>query len=104
MRHQLRVYAQRLDWSKNVEFAIALDHHEGYSCAKPIVLEKREEGDMISSAFTLEPQSVQFLMDELWRCGYRPSEGEGSAGQLSSVKYHLEDMRKLVFNRMGELK
>jgi len=40
---------------------------------------------------------AQEIMDELWRNGLRPSEGSGSAGQLASVKYHLEDMRKLVF-------
>lgn len=40
---------------------------------------------------------AQQLMNDLWRCGMRPTEGKGSAGQLTAVQYHLEDMRRLVF-------
>lgn len=36
-------------------------------------------------------------MDDLWRAGFRPTEGKGSAGALKAVEYHLEDMRRLVF-------
>lgn len=39
------------------------------------------------------------MMDELWQAGCRPSQGVGSVGQLESTKYHLEDMRRLVFER-----
>ncbi len=43
-------------------------------------------------------ESAQSLMDALWSCGLRPSEGQGSAGQLAAVKDHLNDMRRLVFD------
>lgn len=36
------------------------------------------------------------LMDGLYQQGIRPTE-VGTAGQLAAMKYHLEDMRKLVF-------
>ena len=39
------------------------------------------------------------LIDALWDAGVRPSNGEGSAGQLGATERHLEDMRKLVFER-----
>ena len=39
---------------------------------------------------------AQTLMDALWKSGLRPTE-VGSAGQLSAVQAHLEDMRKIVF-------
>ena len=45
----------------------------------------------------LERDSAQRLMDELWKCGIRPSEGQGSAGQLAAVQAHLKDMRELAF-------
>lgn len=45
----------------------------------------------------IESQAQQ-LMDDLWQCGVRPAEGSGSAGQLTSVQYHLEDMRKIAFD------
>lgn len=56
----------------------------------------------------LEPQPVmymketeaQVLMDSLWDCGLRPSEGSGSAGALLAVQGHLADMRKIVFKQL----
>ena len=67
--------------------------------AEPLIMKECAEGIELQPAVTLEPLAVQQLMDDLWRCGFRPSEGTGSAGQLASVKYHLEDMRKLVFEK-----
>ncbi len=40
---------------------------------------------------------AQRLMDELWGCGLRPSEGTGSAGSLAATERHLADMQKIVF-------
>lgn len=45
---------------------------------------------------TLATESAQTLMDDLWRCGLRPSEGAGSAGALSATQKHLDDMRKIA--------
>lgn len=42
----------------------------------------------------------QVLMDDLWECGIRPSEGQGSAGQLRAVENHLSDMRKITFKKL----
>ena len=42
------------------------------------------------------------LMDQLWNAGVRPSQ-EGTMGQLAATKYHLEDMRKLVFEKQEEI-
>ena len=46
---------------------------------------------------TISDEAGQQLMDELWRCGLRPTEGTGSAGSLAATQKHLEDMRSLVF-------
>ena len=46
----------------------------------------------------LGADAAQELMDSLWDCGLRPTEGAGSAGQLAAVKAHLDDMRTLVFH------
>jgi hypothetical protein len=45
----------------------------------------------------LNQESAQLLMNDLWFLGVKPSDGTGSTGQLEAVKYHLEDMRSLVF-------
>lgn len=41
-------------------------------------------------------EAAQQLIDDLWQCGLRPSEGAGSAGSLAATQRHLSDMRKLV--------
>jgi hypothetical protein len=38
-------------------------------------------------------QQAQQLMDELWQCGLRPTEGSGSAGSLAATERHLKDMQ-----------
>jgi len=46
---------------------------------------------------SLERKEAQDLMDQLWVCGVRPTEGQELSGQLKAIQYHLEDLRKLVF-------
>ncbi|EKD22450.1 MAG: hypothetical protein ACD_86C00003G0013 [uncultured bacterium] len=40
-------------------------------------------------------QQAQQLMDELWQCGLRPTEGTGSAGSLAATEKHLKDMQEI---------
>lgn len=49
----------------------------------------------------LRMDEAQQLMDSLWNCGLRPTEGSGSAGSLAATQKHLEDMRKLTFDLVG---
>ena len=70
----------------------------GVDLAQPLVFKRAEEGQFDSAPFlSLRPEEAQALMDVLWDCGLRPSEGTGSAGSLRAVERHLEDMRALVF-------
>jgi hypothetical protein len=54
------------------------------------VIEPKEE-----IVFSLD--IAQELMDGLWQCGLRPSEGTGSAGALKATENHLKDMQTIVF-------
>lgn len=63
---------------------------------KPISIEKVKEGSYSIPFVSMEIKEAQRLMDELWDCGIRPSEGSGSAGSLKATQNHLEDMRKIV--------
>lgn len=70
----------------------------GFEFATEIVFKKIEEpGIMTPPALFIKPDEAQQLMDELWRIGFRPSEGTGSAGALAATQNHLDDMRRLVF-------
>lgn len=46
--------------------------------------------------FDLDLKNAQSLMDELWECGLRPSQGAGSAGALLATQNHLKDMQEIV--------
>ena len=37
---------------------------------------------------------AQMLMDSLWNCGIRPTDGAGTAGSMAAVQEHLKDMRE----------
>jgi hypothetical protein len=52
------------------------------------------------AAFAVNKEHAQQLMDDLWRCGLRPTEGHGSVGQLGAVKDHLRDMQALAFGKL----
>ena len=64
-----------------------------------LVYTKLEPGSFISTEppIMLKEQEAQELMDQLYAIGIRPAGARGSLGQLDAVKYHLEDLRKLVF-------
>jgi len=58
-----------------------------------------QKGFSHESLFELEYRDAKRLMDDLWANGIRPSNDEGNEGALSATKGHLEDMRKLVFDK-----
>lgn len=53
------------------------------------------------SFLDIDINEAQKLMDDLWDCGLRPSEGTGSAGALAATQKHLNDLRKIAFNKLG---
>jgi hypothetical protein len=67
--------------------------------AQPVIMTTVQQGDFVAPAFRINAKEAQDLMDELWQCGLRPSEGTGSAGALSATERHLQDMRTLVFDK-----
>jgi hypothetical protein len=63
--------------------------------------EKKERFQTLEPFLRLEKHNAQKLIDDLWDCGLRPSEGSGSAGALKKTENHLSDMRKIVFHKLG---
>jgi hypothetical protein len=64
-----------------------------------LVMQEQKPGEYFGPAkplVTLDATAAQILMDNLWDCGVRPTEGAGSAGAFAAQAAHLEDMRKLV--------
>lgn len=72
----------------------------GDAIMKEVVFEDVGKGLYSPPAFGLSAGEAQQLMDELWQCGLRPTEGTGSAGALAATQSHLEDLRKITFNQL----
>lgn len=95
--------AERSGWQRRVHFWVVDRGNQQTAVAEPLTfrfVDNRNE--MTDPSFTVEDDEAQQLMDELWRCGLRPTEGSGSAGSLAATERHLEDMRRLVFERRSE--
>lgn len=83
---EITVFAERPDGSVDI--------------AQPLTLQNCEPGDRMQPAFYLRMQEAQELMDELWRCGVRPTEAAGSAGQAAAMQKHLDDMRTVAWHAL----
>jgi hypothetical protein len=95
----VKIYAQRAPWGKHIEFQVGQLHGKHFSVATNMEMEVLEDGALpMQPLFVLDPTEAQALMDQLWQCGLRPSEGSGSAGSLAATERHLEDMRKLAMH------
>ena len=93
------IRAQRELWNDTIEINFA--HRKptpGVICvAEPLVFKEQQEGLFFEPALRLNTGEAQRLMDELWDCGLRPSEGTGSAGSLRATEKHLTDMQRIAF-------
>jgi hypothetical protein len=56
-------------------------------------------GEWLEPTLSMTAEMAQQLMDNLWAAGLRPTDGKGSAATLEAAQRHLEDMRRLVFER-----
>lgn len=97
----MKVKVQKNSWSPNVNILLTEKpvSGKGFNYATSVIMAHVEEyGAVIEPTFRMSYEEAQELMDDLWTCGLRPSEGSGSAGALAATQKHLEDMRKLVFD------
>jgi hypothetical protein len=94
----VELMARREDWSEGISIYMrqqTVGH--GDSVAAPVTMVRREPGSIVEPMLRLGIQSSQQLMDELWQCGLRPTEGTGSAGSLKATENHLADMKRIAF-------
>jgi hypothetical protein len=70
--------------------------HNLDALAQPLVFQQMERRVEREPTFHLTEEEAQYMINALWASGLRPT-SVGGPGELASVKYHLEDMRKLVF-------
>lgn len=99
---KVNVLTQLVPWAGGLQFLLTVGPRfpgDARYVATNITFHKFDEHDQgvaLEPTFKVSPEAAQTLMDELWRCGLRPSDGTGSAGQLGATEKHLSDMRALV--------
>lgn len=96
--NNMKAMARREAWAFGVELVFHSDDAMGRHCvAEPLTMREVDPSYAITSpTVRLSYSGAQALMDELWTCGLRPSEGTGSAGSLAATERHLSDMRAIV--------
>jgi hypothetical protein len=96
---ELLINTQREIWNNCISLRIAQRDAGGMrlSVAKPLLFVEQDMAAFSEPCIRLGITEAQKLMDELWNCGLRPSEGTGSAGALAATERHLKDMQRIVF-------
>jgi hypothetical protein len=98
--NDIRIHAD-YDWASRL-IEVRLIHYQGLggrtvTVGAPVEMRQYDEAQRVPPTLELRPEAAQQLMDALWQCGLRPTEGTGSAGALAATQKHLDDMRALVF-------
>jgi len=93
---------QNKQWYDGIELYARVKVSPGYAAyIQPAIFEtinlEENRGLAPLPFLALSQIGAQSLIDGLWACGLRPSDGTGSAGQLKATENHLEDMRTLTF-------
>lgn len=99
MINDLKIRAQNSPWMSGVELWMGNKDTRVHS----VQFEKFDPASGVAHepSFRMTRDQAQILIDDLWNCGLRPTEGTGSAGSLKATQNHLEDMRKIVFEKLG---
>jgi hypothetical protein len=100
MKADMTIYAEKTDFGRDVSISMAMSSGDGSGkelVANPITF---SEGDDCCASYEpclrLSIKNAQKLMDQLWSCGLRPTEGSGSAGSLAATERHLKDMQNIA--------
>lgn len=100
MKDQIRAFVHDFEEDVQIHFRQTDFSGKKYT-VKIIENEEIKTGRAAEPLARISPTDAQVLMDDLWSCGLRPTEGKGSAGALSATQNHLNDMRKIVFKKIG---
>ena len=100
----MEVRCQREPWQDGIQVVVIERHPTGRAMVgESLTLREIPEGGHIGEpTMSLKNDEAQMLMDELWRCGLRPTEGSGSAGSLAATERHLNDMRAIALGLLSK--
>lgn len=106
--NEMRIKAWRdVAWGKNIRLAIACRTDEADKAnmieVARFTFERHHTAHALPSEniLSVTQECAQGLMDDLWKCGIRPTEGAGTAGSMAAAQKHLADMRAIVSKKLG---
>ena len=91
------IWCSKTAYGNRIDLYLVNKLREKTTVCTEVVMEERNEGEYVQPSLSVDNKTAQMLMDELWKCGIRPTEGSGSAGSLAATEKHLEDMREVAF-------
>lgn len=102
---RLVIHADRLNYGRRVALWFAHEKNaDGDMLAARMVFDHELNldnfGQTVQPTTELSMTEAQQLIDQLWNCGLRPTEGAGSAGSLAATERHLADMRRIALNAL----
>ena len=96
------IHAERVNFGQFVHLHMAVKNGELMAAADPCTFTNIEEGSHYGDPMIrLEPDQAQMLADELWRIGFRPTQGKQSEGAGEAIGRHLQDMRTIAFSKLN---
>lgn len=94
---RMKFFAERQQFGRRIAVFLTQETGgKGVGAAQPVVFHGHLEGEVMEPTMLLTPDDAQGLMDELWNCGLRPTEGTGSAGAMAATERHLLDMKSIA--------
>lgn len=100
----IKIKAMLAPWRDDVQLLIVDEWMGRVAYVQDLTLTTIETGaPILNPSCSLSKDAAQELMDNLWQCGLRPSEGSGSAGALAATQKHLDDMRRVSFDLLDKV-
>lgn len=96
-----QIFAERVSFGRFIYLHMLVADQHGQAVANPCTFTKAEEGEVNGAPMLrLDPDQAQLLADELWRIGFRPTQGKQSEGRGEAIDQHLQDMRQIAFAKL----
>jgi len=96
-----RLAAERRAYGQQIALYCAHTEGDGVNrYAQPVSFEDGPQGALVDPFLLITEDEAQGLIDELWRCGLRPTQGKQSEGVNNTQEKHLEDMRAIAFAKL----
>jgi hypothetical protein len=96
----LKFLLRSAPWIDGIDVNIAEMHPDGtISAATPLVFSKVEKGCVVGApSLTINRESAQQMMDDLYSFGFRPTEMKASVGQVEAMRAHISNLQRIAFH------